>query len=68
MAHKELEGGNTANPFCTLGQSSQVPWEFTEDHSVFPLWIQSRKKKKREREIMLLNQNGLKEREMIASS
>ena len=68
MTPQELEGGNTANPLCTMRQDSQAPWTLTGDHSVFPFCcdlIQSRKTKTKTDDAI---EPRWGKREMIASS
>lgn len=68
MTPQELEGGNTANPLCTMKQSSQVPWTSTGDHSVFPFCcdlIQSRRTRTKTDDAI---EPKWGKREMIASS
>ena len=68
MTPQELEGGNTANPLCTMTQGSQAPWTLTGEHSVFPFCcdlIQSRKIKTKTYDAI---EPRWGKREMIASS
>ena len=68
MTPQELEGGNTANPLCTMRQSSQVPWTSAGDHSVFPFCcdlIQSRRTRTKTDDAI---EPKWGKREMIASS